>query len=80
MKTTILVVEDDHALAEALSDTLELEGYGVLHAADGEQALALLQDVDVTLVLSDVHMERMDGYTLLQRLRLQRPDLPVVKD
>ena len=78
MKTKILVVEDDLALAEALADTLELEGYEVVTAADGEQALARLQQDEVALVLSDVHMDRMDGYTLLQRLRLLRPDLPVV--
>ncbi len=78
MVQRILVVEDDAALAEALTDTLELEGWQVAHAPDGMAALALLQREDVALVLSDVHMERMDGHTLLQRLRAERPDLPVI--
>lgn len=78
MEQRILVVEDDKALAEALIDTLELQGWQVSHAADGVAALELLARENIALVLSDVHMERMDGHTLLQRLRAERPDLPVV--
>jgi two-component system response regulator FlrC len=78
MEQRILVVEDDAALAEALTDTLELEGWQVAHAADGMAALEVLAREEIALVLSDVHMERMDGHTLLQRLRAERPDLPVI--
>lgn len=78
MEQRILVVEDDAALAEALTDTLELAGWQVSHAADGVAALERLAREDIALVLSDVHMERMDGHTLLQRIRTARPDLPVV--
>ncbi|PKM46137.1 MAG: sigma-54-dependent Fis family transcriptional regulator [Gammaproteobacteria bacterium HGW-Gammaproteobacteria-1] len=78
MEQRILVVEDDAALAEALTDTLELEGWQVAHAADGMAALDVLAREEIALVLSDVHMERMDGHTLLQRLRAARPDLPVI--
>lgn len=78
MEQRILVVEDDKALAEALTDTLELEGWQVSRAGDGVAALERLARENIALVLSDVHMERMDGHTLLQRLRAERPDLPVV--
>jgi two-component system response regulator FlrC len=78
MEQRILVVEDDAALAEALTDTLELEGWQVAHATDGMAALEVLAREEIALVLSDVHMERMDGHTLLQRLRAGRPDLPVI--
>lgn len=50
----ILVVEDDPDLREALSDTLALSRYRVLTAADGVQAIAVLQQHAVGLVVSDV--------------------------
>ncbi len=78
MEQRILLVEDDAALAEALTDALELEGWQVSRAVDGVAALERLAREDIALVLSDVHMERMDGHTLLQRLRAERPDLPVI--
>ncbi len=78
MQQTLLVVEDDAALAEALTDTLELAGYRVCAAADGVEALAVLGKEEVALVLTDVHMARMDGHALLERIRARRPDLPVI--
>lgn len=78
MEQRILVVEDDASLAEALTDALELAGWQVSHAVDGVAALERLAREDIALVLSDVHMERMDGHTLLQRIRTVRPDLPVI--
>lgn len=74
----ILVVEDDAALREALTDTLELAGYAAMAAADAEQALAWLEKGRPGLVLSDVQMPGMDGHALLQTLRQRRPDIPVV--
>jgi len=74
----ILVVEDDSALAQALSDTLSLSGYEVLQASDGEQALARLDRESVDMVLSDVQMRPMDGRALLRNLRSRFHDLPVL--
>jgi two-component system response regulator FlrC len=74
----ILVVEDDSALAQALSDTLSLSGYEVLRASDGEQALARLDRETVDMVLSDVQMRPMDGRALLRNLRTRFHDLPVL--
>jgi two-component system response regulator FlrC len=75
---TVLVVEDDAALAEALSDTLGLAGYEVFLADDGESALDHLQSKSVDLVVSDVHMKRMDGHALLKQLRQRHPDIPAM--
>ncbi len=75
---TVLVVEDDAALAEALGDTLQLAGWRVLVAGDGERALELAAAEPVDLVVSDVHMKRMDGHALLRELRARRPELPVM--
>ncbi len=76
--STVLVVEDDAALREALSDTLALARYQVVEATDGESALALLAERSVDLVLSDVQMPGMDGHTLLRRVKSVRPGIPFI--
>ena len=74
----ILVVEDDHDLREALSDTLKLAGYKVLTAQDGEAALQVMANTRVALVISDVMMQPMDGHTLLKRIKATTPHIPVL--
>ncbi|MEW8460176.1 MAG: sigma-54 dependent transcriptional regulator [Candidatus Thiodiazotropha endolucinida] len=75
---TVLIVEDDPALREALSDTLELAGYPICVAEEGGAAINLLQQRSVGMVVSDVHMHPMDGHTLLRKIRERYPDLPVL--
>lgn len=75
---TILVVEDDDLLREALCDTLAFAGYGVEFACDGVEALTLLHRQSVDLVVSDVQMAAMDGHALLQNIKRTWPNLPVV--
>lgn len=76
---TILIVEDDQPLRQALRDTLGIAGHQVLTAGDGENALQQLQKHDeISLVISDVQMQPMDGYTLLNTLKVKYPELPVV--
>jgi len=74
----ILVVEDDTALRGALVAVLGSAGYSVLEAADGTAALAVLRDRSVSLVLTDIQMAPMDGYTLLGEIKRQWPQVPVV--
>jgi len=74
----ILVVEDDAALREALTDTLELAGQRVVSAENGEAALALLGREKVDMVLSDVQMPGMDGHELLRRVKAVRPGIPFI--
>jgi two-component system response regulator FlrC len=75
---TVLVVEDDRELLEAICTTLELDGIPALGASDGTSGLDLLESADIGLVLSDVGMLPMDGLALLAEVRRRRPDLPVV--
>ncbi|MES9825652.1 MAG: sigma-54 dependent transcriptional regulator [Candidatus Thiodiazotropha endolucinida] len=75
---TVLIVEDDPALREALSDTLELAGYPICVAEEGGAAINLLQQRSVGMVVSDVQMHPMDGHTLLRKIRERYPDLPVL--
>ena len=75
---TVLIVEDDAALREALSDTLELAGYAVRVAGDGSTALEMLQQESIGMVVSDVQMRPMDGHTLLRQIKSIYSDLPVL--
>lgn len=77
-KSSVLVVEDDQNLREALCDTLISGGRKAIGAENGEQALHFLQSEPVDMVLSDIQMDVMDGHTLLKRVKKLRPDLPVV--
>lgn len=74
----VLIVEDDLDLAEALADTLRLAGYETSLAADGYAALARIEEVPVDLVLTDVQMRPMDGYTLLRQIRVRHASIPVL--
>ena len=78
MKPVVLVVEDDMDLREAITDTLELGGFEVLSAENGQKALVIIDQEHVDLVVSDVQMDQMDGHTLLKNIKSRRTDLPVL--
>ena len=73
-KERILVVDDEGNARQALRDILSEEGYEVVEAADGEDALQLMQSFAPAAVLADVRMPRMDGITLLRKAREQGSD------
>jgi DNA-binding response OmpR family regulator len=68
-KTTILTADDDPQLLRLVARNLELEDYDVLVASDGKQALEQIEQHAPDLVLLDVMMPRMDGFTVCQRVR-----------
>ncbi|WP_457673228.1 sigma-54-dependent transcriptional regulator [Thiolapillus sp.] len=75
----ILIVEDDKPLQKALSETLDIAGYRVHVADDGEQALSVLErHSEIGLVVTDIQMQPMDGYTLLKHIRRKYRGLPVI--
>jgi two-component system response regulator FlrC len=75
----VLIVEDEPALREALCDSLDLAGYAVTAADNGLEALRLLSESDgIGMVISDVQMQPMDGYALLDHIRSNRPEIPVL--
>jgi len=78
LSDSVLVVEDDAALREALVDTLRAAGIAALAAHDAECALRLLASEDIGLVISDVQMPGANGYQLLSSIKRLRPYLPVV--
>ncbi len=75
---TVLVVEDDADLMDALSDTLTLAGYGVATATDGADALRVLDENSFDLIVSDIQMPKMDGHTFLKKVKADHPDLPIM--
>jgi len=65
----ILVVEDHKPMSRAIKGILESEGYTVTTATDGVEALDAMEEVQPDLILADIMMPRMDGYTLYERIR-----------
>jgi DNA-binding response OmpR family regulator len=68
-KTTIVAADDDPQLLRLVTRNLEFEGYEVLPVSDGQQALEQVEAHSPDLVLLDVMMPRMDGFTVCQRVR-----------
>ena len=77
-KTTILIVEDDRELREALSTTLEIAGYHCVTADSAESAIPILEKQAVELVVSDVNMPGMNGHELLEHIHRQFPGIPAM--
>ncbi len=75
---TILIVDDEKNYPLILSAVLQEEGFETLAANSGKQALAILENSDIDLVLTDMKMPAMDGIELLERIKLKDPDLPVI--
>ena len=69
MVKRILAVDDSASMRQMVLFTLEGAGYEVLQACDGVEALDMARHSTVDLVLTDVHMPRMDGITLVRELR-----------
>ncbi|MBX6366275.1 MAG: response regulator transcription factor [Gemmatimonadetes bacterium] len=75
---TILVVEDNENLAYGLATTLELEGYRVVVAGDGNAGLRTARELRPDLVVLDLMLPGMDGYRVLKSLREDGDDVPVL--
>ena len=77
-KATILVVDDDRAMTNMLAEILEAEGYSMLTANSGDQALALIRRAAPELVISDLRMSGMSGHQLQSEIKRLCPDMPIV--
>jgi two-component system nitrogen regulation response regulator NtrX len=78
MKSRILVVDDEQAIREAMRMILEYDGYEVLTAASGPEALAAIERESPDLVFLDIKMPGQDGLEVLGRVREKNETLPVV--
>ncbi len=75
---TVLVVEDDRYLRQLMTVFLRRNGYEILQAQDGEEALKVLESSMPDLVICDIMMPRMDGYALTKDLRQAYPNMPIL--
>ena len=75
--STILVVDDDHDIVNAISKLLEMEGYKIIKAYDGLEALDCIMQYDVQLILIDIMMPRLDGLSAMMRIR-EKKNIPVI--
>ncbi|MFY0517384.1 response regulator transcription factor [Lysinibacillus sphaericus] len=76
--TTILVADDDTNIRELVCLFLRKDGFTTVEAADGKEALAVYTKEQVDLVVLDIMMPTMDGWTLCKELRRANPDLPLL--
>jgi CheY-like chemotaxis protein len=77
-KWCILVAEDDDLVAATVHQMLRREGFCITVAEDGQLALEAATNRRFDALLTDLRMPRLDGITLIQRLRADRPALPVI--
>ena len=74
----VLIVEDDPVLREALAETMNLAGHSFLAARNGKEALAMLDHHTPAIVLSDIHIDKMDGQKLIAEIQRRNPGVPVI--
>jgi len=76
---SILLVDDEDLLREGVQELLEIQGYRVIPAADGHQALeCLASSAVVDLIITDLVMPKMDGIDFVQRVREVNTSVPVI--
>ena len=78
MAATILIVEDEHAVARGIQYALQQEGYEVAVARSGEEGLEIATRQAPDLVVLDVRLPGMDGFEVLRRLRAAGAKMPVL--
>ncbi|NQZ09914.1 MAG: response regulator transcription factor, partial [Algicola sp.] len=78
MNKTILIIEDDPHIRLGLNKALQMEGYQVLTANDGEQGLWLAQTENPALIVVDIMMPKMNGFEVIAALRSEGNETPLI--
>jgi len=78
VKFKILVVDDEKNIRSGLAKVLEMDGYDVLQAQDGQEAMKLLVKEDIDLIITDLKMPKLSGEELLKRVVSSYPAIPVL--
>lgn len=76
-ETTIVVVDDDRQIAQAIARLLQLEGYRVVQAHDGVAAVEIALQQKIQLIILDIMMPKLDGLSALMKIRDQR-NIPII--
>lgn len=75
---TLLIVDDEEGIRKSLEGHFSLDGYRVLTAAGGVEALEIIKKEPIDFVISDIRMPEGDGVSLLKDVRRHNPDVPVI--
>jgi len=78
LRPVVLIVDDEEGIRESLTAILEDEGYDTITAGSGEDALRVLKDTGVDLVLLDIWLPKMDGLQTLKEIKAQKREIPVI--
>ena len=76
--TKILIVDDEVRILILLQSLLKANGYETVTAKDGNEALEVLEEGGVDLVITDLRMAPMDGLKLIEKIKLAYPRMPVI--
>ncbi len=74
----VLLAEDDQLIRDGLAEILNREGYSVVHAGDGEDALDLFRSETPDFVCLDIMMPKISGYDVCKKMRVARPQVPII--
>ena len=77
MQRTILIVEDEDILREIMKDYLLNEGYNILEAIDGKEALSIFEEHEVHLIILDIMLPELDGWAVCRRIR-KKSNVPII--
>ncbi|WP_317175043.1 response regulator [Hymenobacter qilianensis] len=75
---SILLIEDEPALGMIVKDSLEVRGFTVRYAADGQEGLELFRQQCPDIVVADVMMPRLDGFSLAEIIRRDNASVPII--
>ncbi len=75
---TLLIIEDDPALARGLKDNFLQEGYDVIHSADGNEGLDIALDQTVDMILLDIMLPGINGYEICEAVRREKEEIPIL--
>lgn len=75
---TILVVDDEEAILQAVTDILTDKGYKILTAADGKRGLKEIKDHHPDLIITDIVMPDMEGIEFIKAVRKEQKEIPII--
>ena len=74
----LLVVDDEVKIRDVIKEYAEFNGYEVAEAGDGMEAVRMCKEEDFDLIILDIMMPKLDGFSTCKEIKKSRPDIPVI--